>query len=208
MPETHRQLGTNDIFYARRQTLRVPDFPCPLGWILDVGGGGEGIIGIVKGQQVVAIDTLRSELAAVANDSLKIVMDARRMGFLDETFVAATAFFSLLYITGADQAVVMREVWRVLRPDADFWVWDAAIPDLAAERKSLFALPLAIELPGGRVIETGYATPPKAQGLESLAGLAAGAGFEIVHAYSDGPIVEMRLRKPRAREGCRKPAVE
>ena len=208
MPETHRQLGLDDILYAPRQTLRVPDFPCPPGWILDVGGGGEGVIGIVKGRQVVAIDTLRSELAAVANDSLKIVMDARRMAFLDETFVAATAFFSFLYMTGADQAVVMREVWRVLSPGSQFWVWDVAMPELAAERKLLFALPLTIKLPVGRVIETGYAAPPKTQDLESLTELAAAAGFKIDQADRDGSIVQMRLRKPQAREGCRQSAVE
>ncbi|UCD06465.1 MAG: methyltransferase domain-containing protein, partial [candidate division WOR-3 bacterium] len=68
------------------------------GYILDIGGGGEGIIGRLNGKQVVAIDTRFDELQETKNDSLKIVMDATDLKFLPSTFDAATSFFSLMYI--------------------------------------------------------------------------------------------------------------
>ncbi|MDH5201498.1 MAG: hypothetical protein OEW93_11465, partial [Candidatus Bathyarchaeota archaeon] len=46
------------------------------GFILDIGGGGEGIIGKLNGRQVVSIDLSAGELEETDNESLKIVMDA------------------------------------------------------------------------------------------------------------------------------------
>src|SRR5690242_15141575 len=43
------------VYTFEKQELDVADFPAE-GWILDLGGGGEGIIGRLKGSQVVAID--------------------------------------------------------------------------------------------------------------------------------------------------------
>lgn len=40
-------------YYLPHSEVNVPDFPAE-GFILDVGGGGEGVIGRVKGGQVVA----------------------------------------------------------------------------------------------------------------------------------------------------------
>ena len=45
---------------------------------LDIGGGGEGIIGKLYGANVVAIDTRADELYETSNDALKIEMDAGR----------------------------------------------------------------------------------------------------------------------------------
>jgi hypothetical protein len=72
-------------------------------YILDIGGGGEGIIGQLKGKQVIAIDPSKRELEEAAPGSLKLVMDARELQFLDNTFEAATSFFTLMYIPPADQ---------------------------------------------------------------------------------------------------------
>ena len=45
-------------------------------FILDLGGGGEGIVGKLNGRQVVAIDTSVEELQETKNDAWKVVMDA------------------------------------------------------------------------------------------------------------------------------------
>lgn len=42
-------------FLFEQQEVTVPNFES-IGYILDVGGGGEGIIGILKGEKVIAID--------------------------------------------------------------------------------------------------------------------------------------------------------
>ena len=68
------------------------------GFILDIGGGGEGIIGRLNGREVVAIDLSSEELEETENDALKIVMDATDLRFVPSTFAAATSFFTLLYV--------------------------------------------------------------------------------------------------------------
>jgi ubiquinone/menaquinone biosynthesis C-methylase UbiE len=68
------------------------------GLILDVGGGGEGIIGRLNGEQVVVIDTREGELMETHNEALKVVMDAADLKFLPKSFDVCTAFFSLMYI--------------------------------------------------------------------------------------------------------------
>ena len=80
----------------------MADFDCNEGWVLDIGGGGEGIIGILKGNQVIAIDHRKRELEETTNEALKIVMDARELKFLDESFWTATAFFTFLYVHWED----------------------------------------------------------------------------------------------------------
>jgi len=193
------KIDPDEILYRERQPVAVPDFPCPPGWILDIGGGGEGIIGLVKGSRVVSVDPIKRELAEVQNDALKIVMDARELGFLDETFDTAAAFFCLMYIDAADHLAVFREVHRVLRPGGEWWMWDVAMPDAAStDGRRYFMIPLTVGLPDGHEVRTGYGVPIKPQSIEYFRELAAEAGFEVVEAAQVGDVIEMRLRKREA----------
>ena len=80
------------------------------GRILDIGGGGEAIIGLLKGERVVAIDRREAELKdAPSGDYLKIIMDAKDLQFLDGTFDTATAFFTLMYISLSDHRKIFQE---------------------------------------------------------------------------------------------------
>ena len=117
------------------------------GFILDIGGGGEGIIGKLNGKQVVAIDKRPQELEETENDALKIVMDATDLKFLDDTFAAATAFYTMMYIPNEDKPRVLAEAHRVLRPGARFHVWDAVIPGESGDKK-YFVIPLRVVIPG------------------------------------------------------------
>ncbi|NIV40215.1 MAG: methyltransferase domain-containing protein, partial [Anaerolineae bacterium] len=93
------------------QTVRVHDFEST-GFILDIGGGGEGIIGLLKGQEVIALDLRKEELEEAPPGPLKIVMDAKELQFLDGAFGTATAFFSLMYLKSReDQQKVLAEVF-------------------------------------------------------------------------------------------------
>ncbi len=65
------------------------------GFILDIGGGGEGVIGKLMGEKVIAIDFKKEELLEAAEGPLNIIMDARELKFLDESFQTVTAFFLL-----------------------------------------------------------------------------------------------------------------
>jgi len=74
------------------QQVIVNDFKAE-GYILAIGGGGEGTIGRLKGSQVIAIDIRKIELEEAPDGPLKIIMDARDLQFLDNAFNTATSFF-------------------------------------------------------------------------------------------------------------------
>jgi SAM-dependent methyltransferase len=160
--------------------VAVPDFPAE-GLILDIGGGGEGVIGQLKGRQVVAIDLLKQELVdAPDGPLLKIVMDARTLGFLDGAFDTATVFFTFMYILPADHAKVFAELHRVLRPGGRLLVWDPTFPEKAAPDKPKIMYPLHVRLPG-KDINTGYGVGIReGQGAGHFVELAKAAGFEVV----------------------------
>src|SRR5512140_1179824 len=109
----HKNPSPESIWQAERQLVTVEDFPSQ-GSILDIGGGGEGVIGQLKGRQVIAIDLIKRELEdAPTGPLLKIVMDARDLKFLDGSFATATVFFTFMYIDPGDHAKVFQEIRRV-----------------------------------------------------------------------------------------------
>jgi hypothetical protein len=84
---------TNHVF--PRVDWDFEDIAFDNGFILDIGGGGEGVIGQLKGKDVVAIDFKEEELLEAADGPLKIIMDAKDLKFLDESFPTVTAFFCI-----------------------------------------------------------------------------------------------------------------
>ena len=125
------------------------------GWILDIGGGGEGIIGHLMGKQVIAIDLRTDELDETDNDALKIVMDATDLKFLDSSFSMVTAFYSLMYMPIDVQEKVYAEVYRVLEPGGHFLLWDAFIPARPETDLDIAVITLTYEL-CGMTGQTGY----------------------------------------------------
>ncbi len=175
--------------------VAVADFPAE-GLILDIGGGGEGVIGQLKGRQVVAIDLIKQELEdAPGGPLLKIVMDARALGFLDGVFDTATVFFTFMYIMPADHAKVFAELHRVLRPGARLLVWDPVFPDKAAPDKPKIMYPLHVRLPG-KEIDTGYGVGIReGQGADHFVELAKAAGFELVTRKDEAGWFHLEFRK-------------
>ncbi len=159
--------------------LEVKDFETD-GLVLDIGGGGEGVIGRLKGKQVVAIDIRKDELEEMKLDApLKIVMDAREMTFLDGSFTAATAFFSLMYMkTREDHQKVMREAWRVLEPGGRLRLWEVDLPERSEAGKDFYLVRLRYRVVGFEK-GTAYGRPwPKgARGEAYYLQLAGEAGF-------------------------------
>ena len=175
-----------------QQLVEVAPIVCD-GFILDVGGGGEGIIGMLNGSQVVAIDKRLDELEETENDSLKVVMDAGDLKFLDDSFGAATSFFTMMYIPNDEKQGVFSEVYRVLRPGGRLYIWDAVIPGEAGE-KEYFVIPLRVVMPE-KTVETGYGVRLKEQTAEGLGELAREAGFKLVKAESGVDIFYLELEK-------------
>ena len=166
------------------------------GRVLDVCGGGEGTIGLLMGDQVVAIDSKREELEGSAAGPLKVIMDARELGFLDGTFAAATSFFGLMYIGDEDLHRVCREVHRVLQPGGEFYIWDCIIPGEVPEGKDIAIIKLQI-LIGDQTVDTGYGVrwPDRPRNADSYSELLRAAGFEVAGAHEDGGVFTLRARK-------------
>ena len=150
-------LDQNRIFRLGDQTVVLADFPAE-GSILDIGGGGEAVIGQLKGTQVVAIDLFPCELEEAPAGPLKVVMDTRELSFLDCTFHTVTAFFSFMFIHPNDHERVLREIYRVLAPKGQFLLWDIDIPRRPATERDMMVFHLQVRLPS-TVINTGYGTP-------------------------------------------------
>lgn len=191
----HDPISKEQMFIIDQQKVVLEDFECS-GYILDIGGGGEGIIGILKGVRVIAIDTRKEELEEAAKGPLKIVMDARDLQFLDNTFGTVTAFFSLMYIKRADHKKVFEEVYRVLKPGGQVLIWDVVIPPRGDTDKELFVVPVLATV-FDEEIETGYGVKWKdlEQDLSYFTGLAEEVGFKVVAKEEQDQMFYLHLRK-------------
>ncbi len=198
MSDHHAGPPDDRIVFFETQTVRVHNFEST-GFILDIGGGGEGVIGTLKGRDVIAVDLRKEELEEAPAGPLKIVMDARDLQFLDGTFATATAFFSLMYLKSRhDQQKVLEEVFRVLQPGGQFLIWDVSVPQRPeGEQRDVYAARLRISV-GDRTIGTGYGQPwpPETRDLVFYLDLAAEVGFRVVEQREDEMLIFLHLQKP------------
>ncbi len=194
----HRQLDEKEVIRYERQEITVPDFPAK-GYILDIGGGGEGVIGQLKPNETIAVDLIKRELEQAPAGPLKIVMDARDLKFLDNSIPAVTAFYCLMYVAESDHAQVFSEAYRVLAPGGRMLIWEAATPRQEGEKKWA-VFPLTVNLPG-KQIRTGYGVPMGAEPHDAryFTRLAEGAGFIALRNQAAGLHFFLELQKPVAR---------
>ena len=87
----HRHAHPERLLHLPRVELRLTKLRGD-GLILDVGGGGEGVIGRLNGAQVVSVDTSAEELREAPGGPLKLVMDARELRFLWEEYGCNVGF--------------------------------------------------------------------------------------------------------------------
>ncbi len=125
------------------------------GIMLDVGGGGEGIIGKVYGKKAVSIDKLENELDETQNEAVKMVMDACSLNFEDDSFDAAAFFYSLMYMTVDDKQKALSEAARVLKSDGFIEIWDSIVPEYNGGKKDVFIAHISAEILG-ETIKTSY----------------------------------------------------
>jgi ubiquinone/menaquinone biosynthesis C-methylase UbiE len=188
-PETNPHAMQEQIDPARvhtydRQEIALPDFPAASP-ILDIGGGGEAIIGRLKGARVVAIDLYSWGLRRTPPGPLKIVMDATDLMFLDASFPSATSFFTLMYMQPEQQEKALKEAYRVLTPGGRLYIWDVELP----------VFPFTFRLPK-ETVTTSYGTkyPKQPQGLAWFTRLARQTGFTVVETASEGNTFRLVLQ--------------
>lgn len=167
------------------------------GFILDIGGGGEGVIGQLKGKDVVAIDFKEEELLEAADGPLKIIMDARDLKFLDESFPTVTAFFALMYIKEKDDQIkVFQEVARVLKPGGKFHIWEVDLAENPKIDKEFYIVHLRYKT-GPEYKETGYGMrwPKYPRGMKDYLEMAEAVGLVEDTTRLVGNTFYLSLRK-------------
>ena len=183
------------IFSIEVQNVDLKEFS-PKGKVLDIGGGGEGIIGQVLGEKLISIDTRSDELEEAPEGPLKIIMDARDLRFLDNTLDLVTSFFTMMYIDYHDHLKVFEEIYRVLKAEGEFVIWDVIIPQYPGGIKDLFLVPLEIGLKDINIKTTyGIRWNQAGQDLEYYMDLGRKVGFEVITKEVMDQIYCIKFRK-------------
>lgn len=168
------------LLYGDTQIVRIDK--CYQGkLILDIGGGGEGIIGNLYGRNVIAIDKLLTELEETNNDSIKLVMDATDLKFLSDQFDVVTAFYSFLYMKKEIIKKVISEAFRVLKNNGILEVWDTNVPSYDGGEQDIYVAKVEVLLSEEK-IATGYGTKMGQDRISSaeLIKMIEEQGFSIV----------------------------
>ena len=188
MPESnekHEKENNKDIYFSKLHTVDLTNLKLN-GRILDIGGGGEGVIGQFAGPHVIAIDPSERELEEAPGDCLKIIMNAKDLKFLDETFDTITVFFTMMYMQMSDHHQVFKEIYRVLKTKGEVFLWDLTIPDKPKTDKKFYAITLEIDI-GDKKIETGYGTRwGKKFNKQHYKDLGEKAGFKVIEEDTNG----------------------
>ena len=121
------------------------------GKILDIGGGGEGIIGRLYTDQVVAIDIRQDELDEAPTGFEKILMDATHLKFKDNSFDHVTSFYTLMFMSTEDQKSAVSEATRVLKNSGELHIWDC---DILSAYPEPFCMDVAVQLPDEHISTT------------------------------------------------------
>ncbi len=147
------------------------------GTILDIGGGGEAVVGRIYGSRVTAIDNEQQELDEAPDCCNKILMDARHLEFEDGFFDNVTAFYSFMYMSTETKAEAVSEIKRVLKRGGRLYIWDVEI--ILAETEPFFA-DLDIDAAGEKIHTTyGIMGDNIAQSTEYFVKLCSENGFSI-----------------------------
>ena len=189
------ELANEAVFFIDTEKIDLTNVKLE-GKILDIGGGGEGVIGQFKKEQVIIIDPNKNELEeAPDTGALKIIMDAKELKFLDNTFDTATAFFTMMYIPVLDHKKVFQEIHRVLKLNGEFTLWDLTIPNRKNNVKDLFGVKLEVKI-DDKIINTGYAIKwNKEQDMKYFLNLAKSMGFEILEQKVEKETFYLKFRK-------------
>ena len=153
------------------------------GSILDIGGGGEAIIGQVYGHKVIAIDNCQEELDEAPNYGTKRLMDATNLLFADCSFDNVTFFYTLMYMTEKTQKKAIHEASRVLKTGGMMCIWDCTI-------FSAYPKPFVVDLDikfTDKKIHTSYGIVKlDKQSIYSIGQFLQNAGLTIVSKKEEG----------------------
>jgi ubiquinone/menaquinone biosynthesis C-methylase UbiE len=126
------------------------------GRILDIGGGGEGLVSRIEGANVCAVDIRLSEIreAQIHNPPANwFVGDGRNLCFRDAVFDVVTLWFSLGYMREWPiKERVIAEAYRVLESEGRISILGSKI----TENSDHHIFWAHFTLPDGTISKTGY----------------------------------------------------
>ncbi len=160
----------------RMQKINVDSIPN--GSVIDIGGGGEGIIGQIGKERVTAIDKFQREIDEAkhkAPEATWVLADARKLEYSDEHFDNATAFFSIMYMSNEDKKKVFKEVYRIISKEGEFWIWDTPI----TKDEGVFLIKMKVIFPNRTTVRTGYGVSSKIQNVDVTRELLEDVGFRV-----------------------------
>ncbi len=165
------------------------------GSILDIGGGGEGIIGRVYDHQVTAIDNCQEELDEAPDGYEKLLMDACNLTFPAHAFDHVTFFYSLMFMNADTQFKAISEATRVLKPGGDLHIWDAEISSAYPEP---FTVDLDIQLPTEKIHTTyGIISDIKNQTASTIKEICMDFGLQSERTQMEDGQFYLVFRKPQ-----------
>jgi ubiquinone/menaquinone biosynthesis C-methylase UbiE len=155
------------------------------GLILDIGGGGEGLVSRIEGDRVCAVDIRMSEIREAqihGHSSNWIVADGRTLCFDDGVFDIVTLWFSLGYMSDwGIKLAVLEAAHRVLKKNGRLSIMASCIP----ESGTSLVFWATFTLPDGTLSRTGYGVRGgQNQTLPRILELATDVGFNE-HQYED-----------------------
>jgi len=191
----NKKIDWSRIFAIKEQKVNLSNIKLE-GLILDIGGGGEGVISQFKKEKVIAIDHNKRELEEAPEGGLKIIMDAGELKFLNNTFDTVTSFFTFMYIPKSEHKKIFKEIYRVLKKDGNLVLWDVIIPKRENQIQEMFSLPLKIKI-NDIELDAGYGVfwGKKEQNLEYFQKLSKKVGFSEVEFISDDQVFYLRAKK-------------
>ena len=153
------------------------------GSILDIGGGGEAVIGQIYGNRVTAIDNCQEEIDEAPDCCKKLLMDAEKLSFADGSFDNVTFFYILMYMTKEMQIKAICEAARVLKRGGKMCIWDCTI---LSAYPNPFVVDLDIQAANMRIHTSYGIVKPDTQSSDSIIQLLKNAGLNIISLKVEG----------------------
>ena len=184
-------------------TFRTPVQRIPLrcipegGLVLDIGGGGEGLVSRLEGKRVCAVDILLNKIRETRIYGVKsqwIQSDARTLGIRDGAVDIVTCWFSLSYLPERDSKhKVLMESHRALKRNGLLSIMGMNI----LENTVKYVLDAELVLPDDYISKMGYAVSgSQEQTIDSLIDLGQDVGFDLELASDHEYWFELTMRKP------------
>lgn len=166
------------------------------GNILDIGGGGEGIIGRLYREQVTAIDSRQEELDEAPNVCKKVLMDATELQQEANSFDNVTFFFTLLFMGEEEQRKAIGEATRVLKRGGELHIWDC---NIASAYPAPFCVDVVVQMPHETIKTTYGVGKLDSQDMHSILKMCEDEGLTTLSCQQSEEHFYLKVQKEYSR---------